>query len=98
MSVAVSRKYGDGMQPYLLFPSVDALHLSGLLTVHITSTLQDIIEEVVTEELPALHLLCLEGSGDDDNHDNDDNEIDYEYDSFFRYQTIGIHRSIPLLT
>jgi hypothetical protein len=42
-----------------LFPAVGTLHASGALAVDIISALQDIVEEKVTEVLPALTLLLL---------------------------------------
>ena len=46
-----------------LFPAVGALHVTGDVAGHITSALQDIAEESVTEVLPALQSLQL---GDDE--------------------------------
>jgi len=42
-----------------LFPAVEALRVSGGLEGDIASVLEDIAEEMVTEVLPALHLLWL---------------------------------------
>ncbi|KAI9461291.1 hypothetical protein BJY52DRAFT_1211179 [Lactarius psammicola] len=57
---------------------------------YIAPALEDIAEEVVTEVLPALHLLCLEDNDYDDNDDyNYDavNDFDYVYDSY--YEPVG---------
>ena len=42
-----------------LFNAVEAVYISGALTVHIASALQDIAEDRITEVLPALNLLQL---------------------------------------
>ena len=55
-----------------LFPAVETMHVSRSMAGYISSALEDIAEEMVTEVLPALHLLCLE---DDDNYDYDSDNI-----------------------
>ena len=43
-----------------LFPAVETLHLSGDVVPYIASALDDIAEEMLTEVVPALHLLWLD--------------------------------------
>ena len=70
-----------------LFPAVEGMFVYMEMTRHIACALEDIAEELVTEVLPALHLICLEDDSDDDSYDNDDNDSDCEHDSYFRYKT-----------
>ncbi|KAH9168468.1 hypothetical protein EDB89DRAFT_1991883 [Lactarius sanguifluus] len=63
------RGLGDDMLPLLrLFPAVETMDVSrktaGYAEGYIASALEDIAEDMVTEVLPALHLLLLD---DDDN-------------------------------
>ena len=43
-----------------LFPAVETLRLSGDMASYIVSALEDIPEEMLTEVMPALHLLWLD--------------------------------------
>ncbi|KAH9029934.1 hypothetical protein EDB85DRAFT_1484418 [Lactarius pseudohatsudake] len=47
------------------FPAVETMHVNRAMARHIASTLEN-IAEMAAEVLPALHLLCLEDVGDDD--------------------------------
>ena len=50
----------EWLQFLRLFPAVETLHLSGDMVTYIASALEDITEEMVTEVMPALHLLWLD--------------------------------------
>ncbi|KAH9161341.1 hypothetical protein EDB89DRAFT_739871 [Lactarius sanguifluus] len=54
-----------------LFPTVEALHLSGGVAASIASALEDTAEEMTTEVFPALHLLRL----DEDNMEDCDKPV-----------------------
>ena len=43
-----------------LFPAVETLHLSGDIVPYIVSAFEDIPEEMLTETMPALHMLWLD--------------------------------------
>jgi hypothetical protein len=58
-----------------LFRAVETMHVCRAMAWYIASALEVIAEEMVTEVLPALHLLYLEDVDDGDNKDNDD----YDY-------------------
>ncbi|KAH9028386.1 hypothetical protein EDB85DRAFT_1971055 [Lactarius pseudohatsudake] len=69
LSVVGKHGRGDDMLPLLrLFPAVEAMDVSrktgGYTRAYLTSALEDIAEDMITEVLPALQLLWLE---DDDN-------------------------------
>jgi hypothetical protein len=68
-----------------LFRAVETMHVCRAMAWYIASALEDIAEEMVTEVLPALHLLYLEDVDDGDNKDNDD----YDYDSDYDFKSVG---------
>ena len=50
----------EWLQFLRFFPAVETLHLSGDLVTYIVSALEEIPEEMITEVMPALHLLWLD--------------------------------------
>ena len=57
--------------PFLrLFPAVEKLHLSGKMVPCIASVLEDIAEEMLTDVMPALHLLWLDDEKRTEDLDN----------------------------
>jgi hypothetical protein len=72
-----------------LFPAVETMFVYRAMTGYIASALDEIAEGVVTEVLPALHLLFLENDGDgrdgSENDHDDASDNDDEYDSYYQY-------------
>jgi len=62
---------------FRLFPAVETLRLSEELAVDITSTLEDIPEEMVADVFPALRLIRVVECKDDSPEDKAENEDDW---------------------
>jgi hypothetical protein len=70
----------EWMPLFRLFPAVETLRLSGEMAVYITSALDDTAEDMVTDVLPALRLICLAEHEDEakDMYEEDEDENDWK--------------------